>query len=129
MTRIPHTADSPIFDMPESPVDIMAAHLEIAPEAARDALKAIITAGWVIAPREPSNAMLVAYMAAYGQTATTLETIVRNVGKAKKRWQAMGESGTGMALTRVQRYREKVVSQESLEQLKEAISAYNYRDG
>lgn len=94
-----HSNDHQIFDPPPSPISIMT-EIGIDEKMARAALHAMVKAGYYIAPRNPSNAMLVAYMEAMAPHVTkNIRTMMVNVGKAKLRWKAMGESGTRLALS------------------------------
>jgi protein-disulfide isomerase-like protein with CxxC motif len=68
-------------------------------EQARLALKTIIGAGYFVAPREPTNSMLLAYLHSYGQVATNPATTVTSLAKARQRWKAMGEAGTHVAMS------------------------------
>ena len=76
----------------------MAEKLGVEPEAVREAIIELAKAGYVIAPREPTNAMLVAYLESYGHTAKSVDGVITAVGKARQRWKAMAESGMRAAL-------------------------------
>lgn len=67
---------------------------------ALEILRGLVEAGYFIAPRIPSDPMLYAYFVAYGQQAWSPRTVVQNIGKARLRWQAMGQAGTALALSR-----------------------------
>jgi hypothetical protein len=69
-------------------------------ERALEILKEIVSAGYFVAPRIPSDPMLYAYFNAYGQRAWSARSIIQNIGKARLRWQAMGQAGTALALSR-----------------------------
>lgn len=89
-----------IIDGPsESAITILARELNIPHENARAALLAIVKGGYWIAPREPTNAMLVAYITSYGDLPTNPQTMITAAGKARARWKAMGESGTARAMS------------------------------
>jgi hypothetical protein len=89
-----------IYEGPRSAVWPLAEALGIEPEDALEILRALVGAGFVVAPRVPTDAMLVAYFDAYGERAYTPNGIVRGIGKARKRWDAMGRAGTAVALSR-----------------------------
>lgn len=91
---------TPIFDEPMPAVDVLAHATGLAPDAARDGLLALIRAGYVIGPRDPTNAMLLAYMQSYGQEATNPATVITAIAKARRRWRAMGDKGSAMAVSR-----------------------------
>lgn len=89
-----------LFDKIVPAIEVLAKELEISPERAKDGLIALIKAGWVIGPLEPSNAMFVAYAeAVVGTPPRRLHTVASSFGKARKRWKAMGLVGTNIALT------------------------------
>ena len=89
-----------IFDESPSAIKVIADKLGITQEAAREALVALVKAGWYIGPREPTNDMLVAYLGAIGQIATNPTTVANSMAKARRRWKAMGESATRAALSK-----------------------------
>ena len=91
--------DNQLFsDLDKSPVDIFVEKLGADKEAVREAIIELARAGYVIAPREPTNAMLVAYLESYGHTATSVGGVITAVGKARQRWKAMADSGMRAAL-------------------------------
>ncbi len=103
MSRVPNRArmfrEHQLFaDLKSAPIDIMAEKLGVEPEAMRDAVIEIAKAGYVIAPREPTNAMLVAYLESYGQTASNVDSVIIALGKARLRWKAMADSGMRASL-------------------------------
>ena len=57
-------------------------------------LKAVAKAGFVIAPREPANSMIGAYITAVGPMSKHPATVMRHVSKCRKRWKAMALAGT-----------------------------------
>jgi hypothetical protein len=67
---------------------------------AHEMLAQLVKAGFAIAPREPSDGMLGAYIAALGQPSRHYHVIIHNIGKARRRWAAMAAAGTKLALTR-----------------------------
>jgi hypothetical protein len=91
--------DEPVYDRPEPAIDVLKAALCIDGYSARKALSALVKAGYFIAPRDPTNAMLDAYIGAYGLIPRHPRTIIIGIGKARKRWAAMGQKGTAMALS------------------------------
>jgi hypothetical protein len=93
-------SDEPIYDRPTPAITVLADALNISEKDALTALTALVRAGYVIAPRLPTNAMLSAYLRAYGTPATTIRSCIIGIGKARKRWAAMAAKGTQMALSR-----------------------------
>jgi hypothetical protein len=91
--------DVPVLDEPESAPKVLAEALGITPRQAREGLRALVKAGYVIGPREPTNAMLLAYITSYGQVPVNPATTITAVGKARRRWQAMAEQATAVALS------------------------------
>ncbi len=90
-----------LYASPEqSAIDVLVQETGCTTEAALETLRALVRGGWVIAPREPSNAMLEAYMASYGQKPTQTSSTITALGKARRRWLAMASTGTAMALSR-----------------------------
>jgi hypothetical protein len=71
----------------------------ISTDEAGDALAALIQGGYGVAPRNPTNGMLIAYMEALTPPANH-ESVVTAIGKARVRWQAMLAQGTEMAMSR-----------------------------
>jgi hypothetical protein len=67
---------------------------------ARDALRALLSAGFVIAPRVPTNNMVAAYIDAYGTKPKTSHSMIRAIMKAKLRWSAMATEGCKIAASR-----------------------------
>jgi hypothetical protein len=91
-------SDNHVYDPPFPAAMLLAQAANISPQKAVSILRDIVKAGWVIAPRHPTNAMLAAYMEALTPPVSHRTAIV-NVGKAKKRWAAMGIAGTKVALS------------------------------
>lgn len=91
--------DVPVLDESEPAVTVLARQLGISHRQAREALRALVKAGYVIGPREPTNAMLLAYITSYGQVPVNPATTITAVGKARRRWQAMADKATAMALS------------------------------
>jgi hypothetical protein len=94
----PRSAD--VYARTRPAIAVMADALGCDFEHAGDALRALVEAGYFIAPRIPSDPMLYGYFMAYGQQAWSPRTVIQNIGKARLRWQAMGQSGTALALSR-----------------------------
>lgn len=88
----------PVFERGPSALDVLAA-AGFSRADAKDALSALARGGYVIGPKMPTNAMLLAYLNAHGQFPRNPETILRAICKARKRWQAMGEAGTSAAFS------------------------------
>ena len=91
--------ENPVYDAPECASDVVARTIDITPRQARKALVALVRAGYVIAPREPSNAMLDAYIRSYGAVSMRPSGIITGIGKARKRWSAMATQGVKIALS------------------------------
>lgn len=99
MGDLPDRLRSCVYDGPRSAVYPLADALSIEPAAAKDILEAIVKAGFFVAPRIPTDAMLVAYFDSYGMQPITPSGMVRGIGKARLRWQKMGSAGTAVALS------------------------------
>jgi hypothetical protein len=91
--------DHPIHDSPPPAAAVISEIIGCDQKVANKALLALVKAGYVIAPREPTNAMFEAYLSSYGACASTPNSIVIAIGKARKRWKAMALSGTRMVLS------------------------------
>lgn len=89
-----------MFERPEPAISILSEELGIDAETALRGLKALVAGGYVIAPRNPTNAMLAAYFDSYGTPPTTHRSCIIGMGKARVRWQGMAKKGTQMALSR-----------------------------
>lgn len=68
-------------------------------ETAERILVALAKAGYVVAPLEPTNSMLEAYIAALGMPASNYRSVIWNVGKARRRWKAMAAAGMKIAFS------------------------------
>jgi hypothetical protein len=89
-----------IYPGARSAIDVLAEEIGCDRQRAREVLQGLVNAGFVIAPREPSNPMLDAYMRALGTRPSRHRSVImNNIGKARKRWQAMALAGTRVALT------------------------------
>lgn len=91
--------DTPVFDEPESAVAVVARETGETAERAREILRALVKAGYVIGPREPTNAMLHAYITSYGEIPSNPASTITAIGKARRRWQAMADKATAMTLS------------------------------
>lgn len=91
--------DDPVYERPVPAICVLADALGIDHEAAERGLKALVIGGYVIAPRLPTNAMLDAYLRAYGTAPSTPRSAIIGIGKARVRWAAMADKGTQMALS------------------------------
>lgn len=89
---------SELFDSPCPAIPILAQAAECTEEQARAGILALVRAGYVIAPREPTNGMIFAYLETYTQP-TQPESVIQGAAKARRRWKAMAESGCRMALS------------------------------
>ena len=97
---MPHRPpDVPVLDEPEAASAVLARALGVTPSRARDGLRALVAAGYVIGPREPTNAMLLAYITSYGEVPVNPASTITAVGKARRRWRAMADKATAMALS------------------------------
>jgi hypothetical protein len=83
-----------------SPIMVLAEVLGCDHERALEVLRGLVEGGYFVAPQIPTDPMLSAYFSAYGRQAWTPRTIIQNIGKARLRWQSMGQSGTAMAMSR-----------------------------
>jgi hypothetical protein len=91
--------DVAVLDEPEAAASVLARNLGITPARAREALRSLVAAGYVIGPREPTNAMLLAYITSYGEVPVNPSSVITAVGKARRRWRAMADKATAMALS------------------------------
>jgi hypothetical protein len=90
---------APVYEKPLAARLILARAMGISTDEAGDALTALIQGGYGIAPRNPTNGMLIAYMEALTPPSSH-ESVVTAIGKARVRWQAMLAQGTEMAMSR-----------------------------
>jgi hypothetical protein len=77
----------------------LAKALGITPDKAQDGLVALVEGGFGIAPRNPTNGMLVAYLEALTPPSGH-EQVVTAIGKARVRWKAMLTQGIERSLSR-----------------------------
>jgi hypothetical protein len=89
----------PLFESPPPARVILARALGITVDEAAQAIVALVEGGYGIAPRNPTNGMLVAYLEALTPP-TGHEQVVTALGKARVRWQAMLAQGTAMSLSK-----------------------------
>jgi len=89
----------PVYEKPPPARVVLAKSLGITVDEAAEAMVALAEAGYGIAPRNPTNGMLVAYLEALTPPSGH-EQVVTAIGKARVRWQAMLEQGTAMSLSR-----------------------------
>lgn len=80
--------------------EVLADYLKIDHDVALEALRVLVRAGWYLGPREPTNAMLVAYLEAVGRRPTKPDSVVNALAKARKRWKAMALMATRAALSK-----------------------------
>lgn len=92
-------SDNQVLDDTRSAIKIVSEASGLDTQKSREVIRALIDAGYFVAPRVPTNAMLLAYIESYGQLPKNPKTIITAVGKAKRRWQAMGSMGTAMAMS------------------------------
>jgi hypothetical protein len=89
-----------IIAQPPSALRVIALSIGIELHEAREIVRALAKAGFIVAPMEPTNSMFGAYMEALNRPATSHETIIRNVGKARLRWKAMAKAGLAVAFSK-----------------------------
>jgi hypothetical protein len=77
----------------------LAEALGITPDEAQDGLAALVKGGFGIAPINPTNGMLVAYLEALTPPLGH-EQVVTAIGKARVRWKAMITQGIERSLSR-----------------------------
>lgn len=87
-----------VYEKPLPARLLLARALGISVDEAGLALSALIEGGYGIAPRNPTNGMLAAYIEATAP-ARNHEAIITAISKARIRWQAMLEQGTAMAMS------------------------------
>lgn len=78
-----------LLTQPEEAAAILARELGVTEEQVRSAYVSLIKAGYAIAPIEPTNAMMLAYVNSYGQVPSSPEAAITTFTKARRRWQAM----------------------------------------
>jgi hypothetical protein len=89
----------PVFEKPAPAICVLADAIGVSHKAARAGLTALVKAGYVVAPRLPTDAMLAAYLESYGTPCSTPRSAIIGIGKARLRWAAMADRGTRMALS------------------------------
>lgn len=94
----PRTAD--VYRRTKPAIAVIAEATGCSHEDALEILRALAAGGYFVAPRIPTDPMLYGYFTAFGQQAWSPRSIIANIGKARLRWQAMGQSGTDMAMSR-----------------------------
>lgn len=92
-------SDDPVYPVCRPAIDVLREAANLTQHDARAALRALVKAGYVVAPREPTNSMLDAYMHALRSQPSTTRSCILNVAKARKRWLAMGGAGTQVAMS------------------------------
>lgn len=92
-------SENPVFEGPRRAVDVISEKVNCTIPQAQEILRALIDEGYFIAPRNPTNAMLEAYITSYGPMPKNPKTVITAIGKAKKRWHAMGSKGTSLAMS------------------------------
>jgi len=88
-----------VYPAPKPAAGVVADVLGISQEQAVSVLRALVRAGYVVAPRVPTDPMLSAYMACLNSPPSNHRTVLTNITKARKRWAAMGLAGTKVALS------------------------------
>lgn len=88
-----------IIAQPPSALRVIALSIGVEIEDARQVVRALAKAGFVIAPMEPTNSMFGAYMDALKSPPVRYETVIANVGKARKRWKAMAQAGVAVVFS------------------------------
>lgn len=88
-----------IYENAASAVEILMVELGISQDAAKGALVALFKANIIVAPLEPTNSMLSAYLEAVRPPPRTRHSILSGVAKARRRWRAMGIAGNKVAVS------------------------------
>jgi hypothetical protein len=88
-----------VYEKPEPARLILARALGVSTDEAALAIAALIEGGYGVAPRNPTNGMLAAYLEAMTPP-TGHEAVITAISKARLRWTAMLEQGTAMAMSR-----------------------------
>lgn len=87
----------PLLQGPIAACRALSDALGITTAAARGGIQALLRAGWVVAPREPTNQMLAASVNATAVSRHPLK-LVNAVAKARLRWKAMALEGSKAAM-------------------------------
>jgi hypothetical protein len=88
----------PLLKEPGAAAEVLSQALGITTTAARGGIQALLRAGWVVAPREPTNSMLAASVNATAVSANPLK-VVNAIAKARLRWKAMANEGSKAAMS------------------------------
>ncbi len=88
-----------VYEKPQPARLVLARALGISDDEAGLAIAALIEGGYGVAPRNPTNGMLAAYLEALTPP-TGHEQVITAISKARLRWQAMLSQGTAMAMSR-----------------------------
>jgi hypothetical protein len=96
--RVNNTKDHPVYEPPEPALKVLMKEMSVSAHGAKRALRALVKAGYIVAPMKPTNAMLDAYLCSYGQPPSTTHSVIIGVGKARIRWEAMATVGLKMAM-------------------------------
>ena len=89
-----------IIAQPPSALRVIALSIGIEIDEARAIVRALAKAGYIVAPMEPTNAMFAAYVEALGAPSKKYDTVIQNIGKARKRWKAMAHVGMIVAFSK-----------------------------
>jgi len=88
----------PLLRQPVAACVALSSVLGISPAAARGGIQGLLRAGWIVAPREPTNLMLAASVTATKASTNPLR-LVNAVAKARLRWKAMALEGSKAAMS------------------------------
>ncbi len=88
-----------VYETPDCATDILVKHGGVTHQSARQCLKALAEHGYFVGPREPTNTMLRAYLDAIRPAPVRIDSILQGIAKARKRWKAMAQEATELALS------------------------------
>lgn len=89
----------PVYgEHPPCAAEVLADAIGITPAEARLGFIALFRAGYCVAPQEPTNAMLDAYLGAIPPKPERTEKVIAAIGKARRRWRAMALEGNKIAM-------------------------------
>lgn len=87
-------------ELTERPIAIIAHQMQCDENQAKKLLEVLAEKGYGLAPLEPTNHMLIAYLESYGDVPITIRSMIVGIGKARKRWKAMMAVGMRVSFTR-----------------------------
>lgn len=89
-----------IIAQPPCALRVMSEAGGLSDEQSQAIMLALVRAGFAVVPREPTNSMFDAYIAALQKPSRFHKTIIQHIGKARKRWKAMVDVGQQVAFSR-----------------------------